>query len=70
MQSLTLRWDAEKDHARDADEGEEKRAMAKRAVLRGGLLVSAVGVIYSGLMFLNLVPATLSIRFWDGARQQ
>ena len=42
--------------------------MAKRIVLRGGLLVSAVGLFYSGLMFLNLVPATLSIRFWDGGQ--
>jgi hypothetical protein len=42
--------------------------VAKRTVLRGGLLVSAIGVFYSGLMFLNLVPATLSIRFWDGGQ--
>jgi hypothetical protein len=41
-------------------------AMAKRVLLRVGLVLSAVGVFYSGLMFLNLVPATMSIRFWDG----
>ena len=33
-----------------------------------GLVISAVGVFYSGLMFLSLVPATMSIRFWDGGQ--
>jgi len=42
--------------------------MAKRVLLRVGLVISAVGVFYSGLMFLSLVPATMSIRFWDGGQ--
>ena len=42
--------------------------MAKGVLLRVGLVISAVGVFYSGLMFLNLVPATMSIRFWDGGQ--
>ena len=40
--------------------------MLKKAVLRIGIVVSAIGMIYSGLMFLYLVPADLSMRFWDG----
>jgi len=40
--------------------------MSKRVLLRVGLIVSAFGVFYSGLMFLRVVPGTLSIRFWDG----
>jgi len=42
--------------------------MSKRVLLNVGLLVSAVGVFYSGLMFLRVVPGTLSIRFWDGGQ--
>ena len=42
--------------------------MIKRALLRVGLLVSAFGVFYSGLMFLRVVPGPLSIRFWDGGQ--
>jgi hypothetical protein len=42
--------------------------MSKRVLLRVGLLVSAFGVFYSGLMFLRVVPGTLSIRFWDGGQ--
>jgi len=42
--------------------------MTKRVLLRAGLVISAVGVFYSGLMFLNLVPSTMSIRFWDGGQ--
>jgi len=42
--------------------------MAKRVLVRAGLFISAVGVFYSGLMFLNVVPATMSIRFWDGGQ--
>lgn len=42
--------------------------MSKRVLLKVGLLVSAVGVFYSGLMFLRVVPGTLSIRFWDGGQ--
>jgi DNA integrity scanning protein DisA with diadenylate cyclase activity len=34
-----------------------------------GLLVSALGVFYSGLMFLEVAPGPLSIRFWDGGRE-
>ena len=40
--------------------------MTKRVLLRIGLVISAIGVFYSGLMFLGLVPSTMSIRFWDG----
>ncbi|MDY6965577.1 MAG: hypothetical protein SVM80_06345 [Halobacteriota archaeon] len=40
--------------------------MLKEVVSRIGIVVSSIGMIYSGLMFLNLVPADLSIRFWDG----
>jgi hypothetical protein len=40
--------------------------MTKRALLRIGLVISAVGAFYSGLMFLGLVPSAMSIRFWDG----
>lgn len=32
------------------------------------MFVSAVGVFYSGLMFLRVVPGALSIRFWDGGQ--
>ena len=42
--------------------------MIKRVLLRLGLIISAVGVFYSGLMFLKVVPAPLSIRFWDGGQ--
>jgi len=42
--------------------------MAKRVLLRMGLVFSAVGVFYSGLMFLNVVPSTMFIRFWDGGQ--
>jgi len=42
--------------------------MSKRVLLRVGLLVSAFGVFCSGLMFLRVVPGTLSIRFWDGGQ--
>jgi hypothetical protein len=42
--------------------------MSKRVLLKVGLLVSAVGVFYSGLMFLRVVPGTLSIRSWDGGQ--
>ncbi len=37
-----------------------------KGLARAGLLVSAIGAFYSGLMFLAVVPAPLSIRFWDG----
>jgi hypothetical protein len=40
--------------------------MSKKILLRAGLLLSAVGVFYSGLMLMRVVPGTLSIRFWDG----
>jgi len=42
--------------------------MTKRVLLRIGLVISAIGVFYSGLMFLGLVPSTMSIRFWDGGQ--
>ncbi|HUS70492.1 MAG TPA: hypothetical protein VM075_06935 [Anaerolineae bacterium] len=42
--------------------------MSKRVLLRVGLLVSAIGVFYSGLMFLRVAPGTLSIRFWHGGQ--
>ena len=42
--------------------------MTKKVSLRIGLAVGAVGVFYSGLMFLDLVPSTMSIRFWDGGQ--
>lgn len=42
--------------------------MSKRVLLKVGLLVSAFGIFYSGLMFLKVVPGTLSIRFWDGGQ--
>ncbi|MDY6864634.1 MAG: hypothetical protein SVY15_01500 [Halobacteriota archaeon] len=40
--------------------------MLKGAILRVGIVISAIGMVYSGLMFLGLAPADLSIRFWDG----
>lgn len=39
--------------------------MDKKLLLRTGAVIAAIGVFYSGLMFLELVPADLSIRFWD-----
>jgi hypothetical protein len=42
--------------------------MSKRVLLRLGLIISAFGVFFSGLMFLMVVPGTLSIRFWDGGQ--
>ena len=42
--------------------------MSKRVLLKVGLLASAFGVFYSGLMLLEVVPAPLSIRFWDGGQ--
>jgi hypothetical protein len=38
----------------------------KKLLANGGLLVSVVGVFYTGLMFLRVVPGTLAIRFCDG----
>ena len=40
--------------------------MLKKVILRIGIILSAIGMIYSGLMFLGIVPADLSMRFWDG----
>jgi hypothetical protein len=42
--------------------------MAKRVLVRVGLVISAIGVFYGGLMFLDLVPSIMSIRFWDGGQ--
>jgi hypothetical protein len=42
--------------------------MTKRVLVRVGLVFSAVGVFYSGLMFLNVVPSTMFIHFWDGGQ--
>ena len=46
----------------------EALVAVKRLVAKAGLVISAVGVFYSGLMFLQVVPAPLSIRFWDGGQ--
>lgn len=40
--------------------------MTKSILLRIGALLAAIGVFYSGLMFLGVVPASLWMRFWDG----
>ncbi len=40
--------------------------MDKKLLLRIGVAVSAIGVFYTGLMFLAVVPANLWMRFWDG----
>ena len=40
--------------------------MAKKVLLRLGAVVSAIGVLNSGLTFLQGVPIDLSSRFWDG----
>jgi hypothetical protein len=42
--------------------------MAKQVLRRAGLLVSGIGVFYSGLMFLGVAPGPLAIRFWDGGQ--
>jgi hypothetical protein len=40
----------------------------KKLLAKAGLVLSAFGVFHSGLMFLRVVPGTLSIRFWDGGQ--
>jgi hypothetical protein len=40
--------------------------MVKKALLRIGALLAAIGVSYSGLMFLGVAPSDLSMRFWNG----
>jgi len=39
-----------------------------KGLAKAGQVVSAVGVFYSGLMFLRVVPGALSVRFWDGGQ--
>ncbi|GAI74018.1 unnamed protein product, partial [marine sediment metagenome] len=38
----------------------------RKIIARIGIIISTIGMIYSGLMFLNVVVADLSYRFWDG----
>ncbi len=40
--------------------------MVKKVLLRIGAVLAAIGVFYSGLMFLGVAPADLSMRFWNG----
>jgi len=42
------------------------RKMLKKIIARIGIILSSIGMIYSGLMFLNVVVVDLSYRFWDG----
>lgn len=40
--------------------------MLRKIISRIGITIGSIGMIYSGLMFLNVVVAYLSYRFWDG----